>query len=206
MSQALAPTSIEWPECYYQQEAVDHWEVPFGRISDSVSDHSASFGDDFFPGSDTMLTTSSVTEDSSFGRDNSRTTNATIPVQTPENSSPVSNDMSPKATIAKQGKRRSRASRRTPTTLLHASIKNFRTLVQQYTGCQNGASALKSGRGPITLSFGGSSSCQQNDFPATSLTASLGHGGHFHTDEQSQFQQNQLHYHQQHLGNLGWQG
>lgn len=204
MSQALVPNSIEWLESYYQQEAVDDCEVPFGGISDSISDHSTSFGEDFFPGSDTMLTTSSVTEDSIFGRDNSRTTNATIPVFTPENSSPVCNDLSPKATIAKQVKRRSRASRRTPTTLLNASIKNFRTLVQQYTGCHSGVSAVKSGKGPITLSFGGPSSCQQNDFPATSLVTSFGHGGYYHTDEQAQFQENQLHYHQQHLGNLGW--
>lgn len=61
-----------------------------------------------------------------------------------------------------QGKpirRRSRASRRTPTTLLNASTTNFRSLVQQFTGCHNTkASSFGSQKGPVNLSFG-----NQND-------------------------------------------
>lgn len=45
-------------------------------------------------------------------------------------------------------RRRSRASKKTPTTILNASTSNFRALVQQFTGCHTRAY-----RGPIYLNF-----------------------------------------------------
>lgn len=51
-------------------------------------------------------------------------------------------------------RRRSRASKRTPTTLLNANTTNFRALVQQFTGCPTTAmSSLGVHKGPITLNF-----------------------------------------------------
>ncbi|KAL3523133.1 hypothetical protein ACH5RR_015967 [Cinchona calisaya] len=50
-------------------------------------------------------------------------------------------------------RRRSRASKKTPMILLNANTKNFRALVQQFTGCQNASST--SFKGPINLNFGG---------------------------------------------------
>lgn len=67
--------------------------------------------------------------------------------------------LNPQASSGKPIRRRSRASRRTPTTLLNASTTNFRSLVQQFTGCQNTkASSFGSQKGPVNLSFG-----NQND-------------------------------------------
>jgi len=54
-------------------------------------------------------------------------------------------------------RRRTRASKKAPTTLLSTSIANFRAVVQQYTGCRRLASpaSFKNRRGPVILSFGG---------------------------------------------------
>ncbi|MED6223065.1 hypothetical protein PIB30_070386 [Stylosanthes scabra] len=50
-------------------------------------------------------------------------------------------------------KKRSRASRRTPTTLLNANTNNFRELVQKFTGCGSTHMSLAIHKGPITLNF-----------------------------------------------------
>ncbi|KAL3520358.1 hypothetical protein ACH5RR_018507 [Cinchona calisaya] len=195
MSEAQVPNSIERLENYYQEQTIGDREVLFGGISDSIS-YGTSFCDDLFPDFDSILTS----DDNIMSHDSTRTINA-IPVFTPENSSAGnSNNLSPKATVAKQVRRRSRASRRTPTTLLNASIKNFRTLVQQYTGCHSATSDFKSGKGPITLSFGSSSSNEQNNFPAPSFLTAFGRGTYNYTDDQqAQFQEKQQYYKQQHI-------
>ncbi|CAN4090598.1 unnamed protein product [Withania somnifera] len=56
------------------------------------------------------------------------------------------------SSVSKPVRRRSRASKKTPTTLVNASISNFRAVVQQYTGCHT--CPIKNQRGPINLSFG----------------------------------------------------
>lgn len=115
----------------------------------------------------------------------------------------MGNDLSPRGSIGKQAvRRRSRASRRTPTTLLNASIKNFRTLVQQYTGChQTLASSMKTDHqnnykkgGPINLSFASPSSSSSSrdpinnndhsDLAAATITNSL--GGRFYSGQDDQ--------------------
>ncbi|KAI5679485.1 hypothetical protein M9H77_00712 [Catharanthus roseus] len=97
------------------------------------------------------------------------------------------NELSPRGKNIGKPPRRSRASRRTttPTTLLNASIKNFRNLVQQYTGCQsqsqNSSSSsllvdasnnylMKQHKGPINLSFG-------SDYSTNELSSVGGGGG-----------------------------
>ncbi|KAM7270805.1 hypothetical protein ACFE04_030019 [Oxalis oulophora] len=61
-------------------------------------------------------------------------------------------------TLSKSGskpvRRRSRASKKTPTTLLNANANNFRDLVQQFTGCPSVPFSLGSQRGPVNLNFG----------------------------------------------------
>lgn len=67
--------------------------------------------------------------------------------------------LSPEGRVSKPARRRSRASRRTPTTLLNTDTTNFRAMVQQFTG---GPSAPfgsagphhPGGPGPTTFSFG----------------------------------------------------
>ncbi|KAL2343614.1 hypothetical protein Fmac_004899 [Flemingia macrophylla] len=56
--------------------------------------------------------------------------------------------------ILKPIRRRSRASKRTPSTLLKANTSNFRALVQQFTGCPTTtAMSFAIHKGPITLNF-----------------------------------------------------
>lgn len=57
-------------------------------------------------------------------------------------------------------RRRSRASRRTPVTVLNASPTDFRALVQRFTGCDSkdkvasaSASAVNLPKGPVTIDF-----------------------------------------------------
>ncbi|KAL2327140.1 hypothetical protein Fmac_020567 [Flemingia macrophylla] len=59
----------------------------------------------------------------------------TTPLLDMPNSSPSnSTHLSPEGRVAKPNRRRSRASRRTPTTLLNTDTTNFRAMVQQFTG------------------------------------------------------------------------
>lgn len=79
------------------------------------------------------------------------TTSSDIPIM-----GPSSSFSGPKPAHYKPIRRRSRASKRTPTTLLNANTTNFRALVQQFTGCPstNGMSfGFHNNKGPITLSF-----------------------------------------------------
>ncbi|CAL0301542.1 unnamed protein product [Lupinus luteus] len=65
--------------------------------------------------------------------------------------------------VPKPIRRRSRASKKTPTTLLNANTTNFRALVQQFTGCPSTTmSSLGVHKGPITLNFKNGSSKQKN--------------------------------------------
>ncbi|XP_022726366.1 uncharacterized protein LOC111282519 [Durio zibethinus] len=61
----------------------------------------------------------------------------------------------PKGCTTKPIRSRSRASKRTPTTLLGADAKNFRSLVQQYTGCRRCCTSISFGnpRGPVNIDF-----------------------------------------------------
>ncbi|XP_019260503.1 PREDICTED: uncharacterized protein LOC109238488 [Nicotiana attenuata] len=104
----------------------------------------------------------------------------------PENSSGNGDhQLSPKtSTISKPVRRRSRASKKTPTTLVNASISNFRAVVQQYTGCHT--SPIKNQRGPINLSFGP----QTDDF----LESSIGEGSHYSHVEAANKEQKQEYF------------
>ncbi|KAK3028383.1 hypothetical protein RJ639_038057 [Escallonia herrerae] len=84
--------------------------------------------------------------------------------------------------VGKPIRRRSRASRRTPTTLVNATTTNFRALVQQFTGSTHKAKA------PLNLSFALGS--DQNQLGgAISRVSPLGY--HYH-------QQHQHHHHHHH--------
>ncbi|KAK2651220.1 hypothetical protein Ddye_018709 [Dipteronia dyeriana] len=67
--------------------------------------------------------------------------------------------LSPDGRVSKPARRRSRASRRTPTTLLNTDTTNFRAMVQQFTGGPGGApfgssSAVGQGGGAPPFSLG----------------------------------------------------
>lgn len=61
-----------------------------------------------------------------------------------------------------------RASKKTPTTLLNASITNFRALVQQHTGCHT-SPMFNNQKGPINLSFGPPNDHQNELFGSNSV-------------------------------------
>ncbi|KAL3344771.1 hypothetical protein AABB24_023954 [Solanum stoloniferum] len=67
-----------------------------------------------------------------------------------------SHELSPKNSTIKKSpiRRRSRASKKTPTTHLNADASNFRALVQQFTGCHTANTFLGAHKGPINLNFG----------------------------------------------------
>ncbi|CAI8590013.1 unnamed protein product [Vicia faba] len=98
-------------------------------------------------------------------------------VMSPTNSySNTSDQLTPKGgSVSKPIRRRSRASKRTPTTLLNANTTNFRQLVQQFTGCpstslSSSSSSLGVHKGPITLNFQqGSKQNIQHDTSTTRL-------------------------------------
>ncbi|KAF3445076.1 hypothetical protein FNV43_RR14769 [Rhamnella rubrinervis] len=75
-----------------------------------------------------------------LGSGNDRVSDATVVTTTSTatplgsgNSSPT-NHLSPDGRVSKPARKRSRASRRTPTTLLNTDTTNFRAMVQQFTG------------------------------------------------------------------------
>ncbi|CAI9090653.1 OLC1v1025470C1 [Oldenlandia corymbosa var. corymbosa] len=161
----------EWLDYFNHQQFMEDFDVPFdGGIPLAAVSHDTSFEDDVvYLGSDNIYNNTSQGggSDTAAGLKVSGSAGAATAIS-PENSTGASNNhisqvdyLSPKA---KQVKRRSRASRKTPTTLLNASIKNFRTVVQQYTGCRSSNSGFNgNGKGPITLSFGP----PKNDFPGS---------------------------------------
>ncbi|XP_047947127.1 VQ motif-containing protein 22-like [Salvia hispanica] len=66
------------------------------------------------------------------------------------------NHLSPEeGRVAKPARRRSRASRRTPTTLLNADAANFRAMVQHFTGGPASSVSFASGQHPIPNRGGG---------------------------------------------------
>ncbi|KAG2687956.1 hypothetical protein I3760_09G072900 [Carya illinoinensis] len=128
----------------------------------------------------------------SHGVQISDATVVTTCVETDTNiSSPSSNpslatngQLTPKGSPSKPIRRRSRASKRTPTTLLNANTGNFRALVQQFTGCPSTAISFGNQRGPVNLNFGKAS--QENQRMVTSVMAPFGTNYHYHRQSQSQ--------------------
>ncbi|KAJ8567756.1 hypothetical protein K7X08_019964 [Anisodus acutangulus] len=83
-----------------------------------------------------------------------RTLNCDTTTLSPTNSF-SSHELSPKnCSLKKPIRRRSRASKKTPTTHLNADASNFRALVQQFTGCHTANTFLGAHKGPINLNFG----------------------------------------------------
>ncbi|GAU27733.1 hypothetical protein TSUD_215420 [Trifolium subterraneum] len=81
------------------------------------------------------------------------TPSSTLPPETINPSSPTSaTDLGPEGRVSKPIRRRSRASRRTPTTLLNTDTTNFRAMVQQFTGGPIAPFAAAATSSPSTFS------------------------------------------------------
>ena len=101
------------------------------------------------------------TIDTSFGFDDATTLTSSWYATSrsnklsPSSSFVAGDQLTPKGCISKPIRRRSRSSKRTPTTLLNADAKNFRSLVQQFTGCRRRSTSISLGnpRGPVNINF-----------------------------------------------------
>lgn len=103
--------------------------------------------------------------------------------------------LTPQGCVSKPVTRRSRASKKTPATLINASTANFRALVQQFTGCPPSTSiSFGSHKGPINLNFGLGSA--QNHSCATAETELLGNS--YYHRRLSQMQQPRQNAQQRH--------
>ncbi|XVF31752.1 hypothetical protein REPUB_Repub17cG0019200 [Reevesia pubescens] len=102
----------DWPQFYPQN-------LSNQEISNRVVSSESIFGDQ---GSDVTVVSSTITSSRA---------------PSPLGSGPASSSgghLSPEGRVGKPVRRRSRASRRTPTTLLNTDTTNFRAMVQQFTG------------------------------------------------------------------------
>lgn len=132
------PISTQWLHYYHQ---------PTASVTNPVA--AVTSGGHSETTTSTIMTTSFMTTNTST-------------ISSPSNSTSMlsgTNHLNPQGggTVARPIRRRSRASRRTPTTLLNASTTNFRSLVQQFTGCHNtykGSNSFGTQKGPLNLSFG----------------------------------------------------
>ncbi|XP_044490049.1 uncharacterized protein LOC123214370 [Mangifera indica] len=121
----------DWTQFYQQTSVPVSTEmIPPGRPSSGIS-----------PVSDSMI--------------NSVTTTTLTPSSASAPSGSNLGNLSPDGRVSKPVRRRSRASRRTPTTLLNTDTTNFRAMVQQFTGGPTApfASGPHPG-GPSGFSFG----------------------------------------------------
>lgn len=157
----------------------DQWMQSYNQISIDDQDHH--HVNSSFAFSDATAVTASAGPSESF-------------VLSPTSTScSMSDQLTPRGCVSKPIKRRSRASKKTPTTLLNADTNNFRALVQKFTGCPSTTFSFGSKKGPVNLDFGLGN--QQNDqirsAAATSVAAN--YGNNYFCD----FQQSHHHHHQQ---------
>ncbi|XP_059662944.1 VQ motif-containing protein 22 [Cornus florida] len=112
--------------------------------------------------------------------------------------SPTGSHLSPEGRVAKPIRRRSRASRRTPTTLLNTDTTNFRAMVQQFTGYPSPHFAPGShhGGGATNFNFGLGSASQQTVNPRAVMGSSA--AGYQLQFQQQLQQQQQYHHHHHH--------
>ncbi|KAM3694228.1 hypothetical protein ACJW31_07G044200 [Castanea mollissima] len=122
-------------------------------------------------------------------------TNSTM--VSPNSSSGNNGRLTPKG-VSKPIRRRSRASKKTPTTLLNANTNNFRALVQQFTGCPSASISFSNQRGPVNLDFG--KGREENQRVVTSVMGPFGNNYYYQHQQSQSPQHHQLverHQHQQ---------
>ncbi|KAB2057407.1 hypothetical protein ES319_A11G166500v1 [Gossypium barbadense] len=179
MSETVS-TPTDWPQFY--DHALSNQEIP-NRVR--VLTAESVFGDQ---GSDTaVLTTPTVTSSS-----------APVSLLGSGRGGGLSGGhLSPEGRVGKPVRRRSRASRRIPTTLLNTDTTNFRAMVQQFTG---GPSAPFAGGAPHhggpNFGFGFGTRHQPHNSNPNNPLMLPPTGFHLQYQQQQQQHQNQLIHHQ----------
>ncbi|XP_050234006.1 VQ motif-containing protein 22-like [Mercurialis annua] len=142
----------DWFDQYnYDYQAINHGQAPPYSNPNSSS---SSFG---FSSDSMMITTITASNSAS---------DHTL-LLSPTSSTNTSSQLTPKGTVSKPIRRRSRVSKKTPITLLNANASNFRSLVQQFTGYSSSRSC-GSQKGPINLNFQ-LGSAQNHSFQTTKM-------------------------------------
>ncbi|CAA2935776.1 Hypothetical predicted protein [Olea europaea subsp. europaea] len=80
-------------------------------------------------------------------------TTTTTPTSFDVTGTSIQSNLGPEGGISKPLRKRSRASRRTPTTLLNTDTSNFRALVQRFTGCPSAPMAGGGGGGGFHMQY-----------------------------------------------------
>lgn len=125
------------------------------------------------------------------------TTDSVITTSSTHSGSPTDFVEPSSAASQKSTKRRSRASRKTPTTLLNANATNFRSLVQQFTGKPSAPSVITPGvhRGPLNINFGeGSYGAGDQEFDSSSGYVPFGSTYDPHSQQPVQYEQQSQFY------------
>ncbi|XVF00472.1 hypothetical protein REPUB_Repub04eG0004100 [Reevesia pubescens] len=109
----------------------------------------------------------------------------------------ATDQLKPKGSSSKPIRRRSRVSKKTPTTLLNANASNFRALVQQFTGYPSTPLSIGNRRGPINLNFALGSERNQGG-TAPSIVSATGNDYCYQQNHQEQLRQQENPSRQQH--------
>ncbi|KAJ8759711.1 hypothetical protein K2173_009812 [Erythroxylum novogranatense] len=168
MSKTMSSPGDRWGQFYHHQQSnLSNQQVPPGRTV---------FGNERV--SDATVVTTTVT--------------ATSTPILPSNPSSSGGHLSPEGRVSKPIRRRSRASRRTPTTLLNTDTTNFRAMVQQFTGGPSAPYAPGTQLNGPSFSFGlGLRQGQANNVNPVMVPASV---AGYHLQFQHHQQQQQQHY------------
>ncbi|CAI9760013.1 unnamed protein product [Fraxinus pennsylvanica] len=177
MSDHFSSSSL-WEQCFQESILTDDLAIPCPEFSDATIVSATNFDI-----SETLYTPKYSLALSSNSQENS--------------SSSAGSDLKPRTSPVTPKRRRSRASKLTPTTFLNAHITNFRALVQKHTGSSH------TEKGPITLCFGSSSSATTDHqqinglIPTTNNSLEVVSGWSYQAQDQQYFYDNQ---HQQFQG------
>ncbi|KAJ8770541.1 hypothetical protein K2173_018032 [Erythroxylum novogranatense] len=170
MNETMSSPNDRWGQFYHHhQQSILSNQVPPSRnmfANDRVSD--------------STVVTSTVTTTST-------------PVLLANSSSGGSGHLSPEGRVSKPVRRRSRASRRTPTTLLNTDTTNFRAMVQQFTGGPSAPYASGSQLNGQSFSFGLGLRQGNNANPSPAMVPAAVAGYHLQYPQQQQQYQNQSH-------------
>lgn len=173
-TETMSSNPSDWTQFY--QQNLSNQVLPPGRILSG-----SMFGDRVSDATVVTTTITSASTPSPLGAGNS---------------SSGAGHLSPEGRVSKPIRRRSRASRRTPTTLLNTDTTNFRAMVQQFTGGPSAPFASGSQLNAPNFNFGLGVSRQVHVNPSSVMMPA---GYHLQFQQQQQQQHNQQ-YQQQSQG------
>nr|DAD44015.1 TPA_asm: hypothetical protein HUJ06_002245 [Nelumbo nucifera] len=160
---------------FYQRNFAGQGVPP--AMSDQVSDATAV--------TTTATSVSTVTQNPT-GSSNSSTNSSTMA-------------LNPEGRVSRPNRRRSRASRRAPTTLLNTDTTNFRAMVQQFTGIPSTPFSAGSQVGTFNFNFGVDNRSYDSITTTATMTIPTGYNHHYIQQQLQQQHQQQQQPQQQYM-------